>query len=212
MTAHKAMTAHSNDDPWLMLTPTGALHAHAEQLPSEHAAMLQTLMPRGASLRRSQWLALGTGHGPLLVRALHEGWVQEMARELQAPDVRLDNFLPYAIAGLSGTRMATLASDDGFCLARVGYSESEAETLCVAAADFFEFTAKQKQRGWSITGRAVSFFDGIDLLLPSNSFLLFWIDGTGYWLILGGEPLINNVAFVELIWGIRAAGAKFAPS
>lgn len=206
------MTAHINDDPWLMLTPAGALYAYAEQVPSERAKMLQTLMPRDTSLRRSQWVALGAGHKPLLQHALNEGWVQEMARQLRAPDVRLDNFLPYAIAGLSGTRMATLASDDGFCLARVGYSESEAETLCVAAADFFEFTAKQKQRGWSITGRAVSFFEGIDMLLPSNSFVLFWIDGVGYWLILGGEPLINNVAFVELIWGIRSAGSKFTLS
>lgn len=206
------MTVQTNDDPWLMLTPAGALHAYAEQVPDEQAEMLQTLMPRDTSLRRSQWLSQSVGQGALLERALHEGWVQEMVRELRAPDVRLDNFLPYAIAGLSGTRMATLASDDGFCLARVGYSESEAETLCVAAADFFEFTAKQKQRGWSITGRAVSFFEGIDMLLPSNSFVLFWIDGVGYWLILGGEPLINNVAFVELIWGIRAAGTKFALS
>ena len=211
MTAHSTMST-SVDDPWLMLTPSGALHAFAERAPSAQAAMLQALMPRGTSLRRSQWQALHAGHQTLLPQALHEGWVQEVARELQAPDVRLDYFLPYAIAGLSGTRMATLASDDGFCLARVGYSEDEAETLCVAAAEFFEFTARQKQRGWGGTGRAVSFFEGIDMLLPTNSFILFWVDGVGYWLILGGEPLINNVAFVELIWGMRAAGAKFALS
>lgn len=208
MTTRTTASKHL-DDPWLMLTPSGALHAFAERVPTERSAMLQTLMPRGVALRRSQWLALHAGHDALLPQALHEGWVQEVARELRAPDVRLDNFLPYAIAGLSGTRMATLASDDGFCLARVGYSEDDAETLCVAAADFFEFTAKQKQRGLGGTGRAVSFFEGIDMLLPTNSFVLFWVDGVGYWLILGGEPLINNVAFVELIWGIRATGAKF---
>lgn len=198
------------DDPWLMLTPAGVLHAYAERVPDERAAMLQALMPRGASLRRSAWLAQASEHRTLLARALHEGWVHEVERELRAPDVRLDNYLPHAIAGLSGTRTAALASDDGFCLARVGYSEQEAETLCVAAADFFEFAARQKQRGWTGTGRAVSFFEGIDMLLPTTSFVLFWVDGTGYWLILGGEPLINNVAFVELVWGIRTAGARFA--
>ena len=31
-----------------------------------------------------------------------------------------------------------------------------------------------------------------------------------HWLILGGEPLLNNRALVELIWGIRTAGTKFA--
>ena len=35
---------------------------------------------------------------------------------------------------------------EGFCLARVGYSEDEAETLCAAAVEFFDFAARQKQR------------------------------------------------------------------
>ncbi|MDO5288896.1 MAG: hypothetical protein Q4F13_04595 [Pseudomonadota bacterium] len=197
-------------DPYLMLTPAGALHAFADKVPDETCAMLQALMPRGVSLRRSEWLAQAQGHKALLARALYEGWVHEVERELQAPDVRLDNYLPHAIAGLSGSRMAALASDDGFCLARVGYSQDEADTLCVAAADFFDFVARQKQRGFKGTGRAVSFHEGIDMLLPTTTFMLFWVDGVGYWLILGGEPLLNNRALVELIWGIRVAGTKFS--
>ena len=200
----------SSADPFLMLTPAGALVAFADRTPDDPGAMLQSLMPRGVSLRRSEWLARLPGHASLLPRALHEGWVHEVERELRAPDVRLDNYLPHAIAGLSGSRMAALASDDGFCLARVGYSQDEADTLCVAAADFFDFVARQKQRGFKGTGRAVSFFEGIDLLLPTTTFMLFWVDGVGYWLILGGEPLLNNRALVELIWGIRVAGTKFS--
>ncbi|TXH63720.1 MAG: hypothetical protein E6Q81_05330 [Thermomonas sp.] len=198
------------DDPYLVLTPAGALHAYGERVPDETSAILQTLMPRGASLRRSAWLELAPEHRTVLARALYEGWVHEVQRELRAPDVRLDNYLPHAIAGLSGTRTAALASDEGFCLARVGYSVEEAETLCVVAADFFDFAKRQKQRGWTGTGRAVSFHEGIDMLLPTTTLMLFWVDGTGYWLILGGEPLLNNRALVELIWGIRTAGTKFA--
>ena len=41
------------DDPYLVLTPAGALHAYGERVPDETSAILQTLMPRGASLRRS---------------------------------------------------------------------------------------------------------------------------------------------------------------
>ena len=48
------------------------------------------------------------------------------------------------------------------------------------------------------------------MLMPSTSLVLFWVDGVSYWLILGGEPLINNTALVELVWGLRAAGAKFS--
>lgn len=198
-------------DPHLMLTPAGALHAFSERVPDETCAMLQTLMPQGAALRRTEWLVQAQGHRALLARALYEGWVHESTRELRAPDVRLDNYLPHAIGGLSGARMAALASDDGFCLARVGYSQDEADTLCVAAADFFDFVSRQKARGFKGTGRAVSFFEGIDMLMPTTSFTLFWVDGVGYWLILGGEPLLNNRALVELIWGIRNAGTKFSP-
>lgn len=38
----------------------------------------------------------------------------------------------------------------------------------------------------------------------------FWVDGIGYWLILGGEPLLNNRALVDLAWGLRIAGNKFS--
>ncbi len=197
-------------DPYLMLSPAGALYAFAQRQPDEAAAHLQTLMSQGAALRRSAWLQQNPAHRVLLARAQHEGWVQESERELHAPDTNLDNYLPHAIAGLSGNRTAALASDDGFCLARVGYSQDEADTLCAAAADFFGFVARQQARGWAGSGRAVSFFESIDMLLPTTSFALYWVDGTGYWLIIGGEPLLNHTALVELIWGIRQAGAKFA--
>lgn len=206
------MTQAADDEPFLMLTPAGALHAYADREPDASCAALQSLMPRGAALRRGAWLAQDAGREDLLQHALHQGWVHEVGRELRAPDVRLDNYLPHAIAGLSGARMAALASDDGFCLARVGYSQDEADTLCVAAADFLDFVQRQKQRGFRGTGRAVSFHETIDLLMPATTFMLFWVDGVGYWLIVGGEPLLNNRALVELIWGIRAAGSKFVAS
>ena len=206
MNAHSAAMA----DPYLMLSPAGALYAFAQRQPDEAAAHLQTLMSQGAALRRSAWLQQNPAHRVLLARAQHEGWVQESERELHAPDTNVDNYLPHAIAGLSGNRTAALASDDGFCLARVGYSQDEADTLCAAAADFFGFVARQQARGWAGSGRAVSFFESIDMLLPTTSFALFWVDGTGYWLIIGGEPLLNHTALVELSWGIRQAGAKFA--
>lgn len=57
----------------------------------------------------------------------------------------------------------------------------------------------------------MSFHESIDMLMPATTFTLFWVDGVGYWLILGGEPLLNNRALVELIWGIRMAGEKFRP-
>ena len=46
--------SEEQDDPYVMLTPAGALHAYADRAPDETCAALQTLMPRGASLRRSE--------------------------------------------------------------------------------------------------------------------------------------------------------------
>lgn len=113
------------------------------------------------------------------------------------------------MASLSGTRRAAIGSNEGFCLARVGYTQEEADTLSVAAADFFDFLNRQKQRGWVIKDQAVSFFEQVDLLMPTTSFVFLWIDDSGYVLILDGEPLTNNRAFVELIWAIKTSGLRF---
>ncbi len=196
--------------PYLMLTPAGALHAFAQAQPDAQAQALQSLLPQGPAWAQADWLQAHPEQADTLAHALDATWVQTTTRQLQAPDSSLDNYLPHAIAGLSGSRKAALASDQGFCLAHVGYSAEEAETLSVVAADFYSFVQRQQQRGWSVSGRAVSFFTDISLLMPSTSLMLFWVDGTGYWLILGDEPLLNNTALVELIWGIRLASHKFA--
>ena len=160
-------------EPHLVLTPAGVLRAYAQREPDATCLQLQSLMDGAVAPRRSAWLAAGEDRDALLAEAMAAGWVQEATRRLIAPDVQLDDYLPRAIAGLSGTRTAAIASDDGFCLARVGYSQAEADTLCVTIVQF-------------------------------------WVDGIGYWLILGGEPLLNNRALVDLAWGLRIAGNKFS--
>ena len=201
---------NDSGDPVLMLTPAGTLHAFSERTPDAEQLALQTLLPQGQALTRSQWLAGDAERPALLERGLQRRWIHEVPRPLRAPDVKLDSFLTHVVAGLSGERKAAIASDDGFCLAATGYSAEEADTLSVAAVDFFDFATRQKHRGWTGSGRAISFHEEVDMLMPVTTFVLFWVDGTGYWLILSGEPLLNNVAFVELVWGIKAAGAKFS--
>ncbi|MDO4709917.1 MAG: hypothetical protein Q4B94_08990 [Pseudomonadota bacterium] len=197
-------------EPYLMLTPIGTLRAYAEAVPDNISMRLQTLMAEADAPLRSAWLAADEGNEMFLSEALAKGWLHEVFQPLRATDANLDNYLPHAIAGLSGSRTAALASNDGFCLARVGYSESEAEALCAAAAEFADFVQRQRQRGWTGNGRAVSFHNDIDMLLPTTTLIMFWVDGVGYWLIIGDEPLINNIAFVQLVWGLRAANAKFS--
>ncbi len=95
-------------------------------------------------------------------------------------------------------------------MGRAGIEQDEADALSVAAADLGDFSTRQARRGWdgAATG-FVSFHRDAEFLLPSVSFMPFWVDGTGYWLILGGEPLVNNPALVELFWGLKVAGTRF---
>lgn len=196
--------------PRLALTAAGALHAFARATPDAERRALQWVLAGPELPTPGAWLARDAGHAALLPRAADAGWLAVIHRALQAPDVRLDDFVPQVIAGMSGERRAALASDGGFCVGHAGYSAGEAEALCVAAADFTEFAARQRARGWHGASDRVSFHRDVNLLIPTVSFVPFWIDGIDHCLVLGGEPLINQPAFVELIWGLQAAATRFA--
>lgn len=191
----------------LMLTPKGVFEAFSLMQPTEQHLALQSLLSSSQSMTLAQW----TDQYPIewLAEFTSQGWVQYLGQMLNAPNLPLDQFLPYVVASLSGQRRAAIGSSEGFCLARVGYTQEEADTLSVAAADFSDFLIRQQQRGWAVQGKAVSFFNRVDLLMPSTSFVFLWMDGQGYTLILDSEPLTNNRAFVELVWAIKTSGLKF---
>lgn len=193
---------------YLMLTPAGVFEAFSPQEPSERQQALQALLSGRSCMTLEAWEE--RYRQAWLADFLEKGWVEKLDNDLSAPTVPLDQFLPYVVASLSGKRRAAIGSNEGFCLARTGYTQEEADTLSVAAADFFDFLTRQQHRGWAIQGQAVSFFKKIDLLMPSTSFVFLWIDGSGYVLIIDGEPLTNNRAFVELIWGIKTSGLRFS--
>lgn len=192
---------------YLTLTPAGVFYAFLYASPDEKALALQSLLSSRNSLTREAWL--DEHKHEWLAEFLEKGFIEELSEPLVAPKMALDAFLPYVVASLSGSRRAAIASNEGFCLAKIGYSQEEADRLCAAAADFLDFVVRQEQRGLSLSGNALSLFDQVDLLLPYVSFVFLWIDGTGYVLILGDEPLTNNRAFVELVWAIKTSRLKF---
>ena len=195
------------NETYVMLTPAGVFEAFAYNEPDEHQQALQSLLSSKTCMSVEQWTAKYPHR--MLADFIENGWIEELATKLTAPNMPLDQFLPYVVASLSGQRRAAIGSNEGFCLARTGYTQEESEMLSVAAADFFDFLTRQQQRGWAVEGQAVSFFKHVDLLMPSTSFVFLWIDGSGYVLILDSEPLTNNRAFVELIWGIKTSALRF---
>lgn len=198
-------------DTWLMLTPQGVLHAFADADPNAEQCALQRLVCAHQALTQAQWAEGLEDPVALLERLRAQGWVHVLHRSVPGPDVRLDDFARHVIAPLSGERRAVLASDGGFCLGLVGVAQDEADALSVAAADLSAFARRQSARGWRGAERYVSFFSDGQLLLPDWSFVPFWVDGSGYWLLVAGEPLLNNLAMVELVWSIRLAAHRFQP-
>ncbi|WP_182405100.1 hypothetical protein [Psychrobacter sp. GP33] len=195
------------DKTYITLTPAGVFEAFSQQAPTAMQLALQALLSHRETMLVATWLE---EYPELWLDGfVEQGFIERLSTFLPAPNLPLDQFLPYVVASLSGKRRAAIASDDGFCLARIGYSQEEADMLSVAAADFSGFMLRQKQRGWSVGSRAISFFQQVDLLIPETSFVFLWIDNDGYALIIDGEPLTNNRAFVELIWGIKTSGLKF---
>ena len=198
-----------NNAQWVMLTPRGALRAFGRQEPDAQALALQALLSGDAALDKDQWRARVHDAETLWPQALEQGWVQLIRRPLQGPDTRLDDFVQHVVASLSGERRAVLASDSGFCLGRAGVAQDEADAVSAAAADLSAFAARQARRGWAGAGGYASFGTDPDLLMPDVSFVPFWVDGAGYCLVLFGDPLLNNPALVELLWGIKEAGTRF---
>lgn len=193
----------------IALTPAGVLYAFSQKVPDATQAKLQSILSAKALPRVDVWMYKETAHEALLDHVFSAGWIQRVHRDLTAPDVKLDEFLSHVIAGLSGERRVALASAGGFCIGHSGYSLEEAEALCVAAADFTEFAERQRSRGWQGASRMASFHEDVTMLMPTASFVPFWVDGNDYCLVIAGEPLLNNPVLVELVWGIQTAGTRF---
>ncbi|MCW4454899.1 hypothetical protein OK348_08820 [Flavobacterium sp. MXW15] len=199
----------TTESTWLLPTPRGALHAFSTHEPGAAQRATQALLASPRAMSLADWRRGHDQTGRMLEQLRDKQWVQLLKREVPAPDVRLGDFAQHVIAPLSGERRAILASDSGFCLGQSGLEQEQADTLSAAAADFSSYALRQARRGWP-GARHVSFFSDPDMLLPEWSFVPFWVDDSGYWLILAGEPLLNNLAMVELVWSIRLAGARFA--
>lgn len=193
----------------LALTPSGTLYAHAQAVPDGDQAACQALLSAHRLPLVEDWLAQGTGRATLLAKGLAAGWFQYVSRSLPSPELRLDVFIPHVILGLSGERKAALASFGGFCVAHCGFSAAEAQRWCVAAADHGAFIARQQRRGGLGISPMVSFHDDPVMLMPRISFIPFWVGGIDHCLVLGGEPLINGPAFVQLVWGLQVSATRF---
>lgn len=137
------MHAHFTDDSYVILTPAEVFEAFTGTKPNEQQQALQEIISGKTCPQVSVWA--NKYYREWLEDFSGNGWIEFLENPLSAPNLPLDKFLPYVVASLSGTRRAAIGSNEGFCLARVGYTQEEADTLSVAAADFFDFLNRQQQ-------------------------------------------------------------------
>ena len=133
---------------YVILTPEGVLHGFSQVEPSEQQLALQAMLAPEQTMTAHEWVERYSEIW--LDMFIEEGWVEVVDKAIIAPHVQLDDFLRYVSASLSGSRRVAIGSDEGFCLAKMGFTQQEADTLCVAAADFFGFLQRQQQRGWAV--------------------------------------------------------------
>lgn len=195
---------------WFTLTPAGVLRAFGSPKVDAVATSLQALLTGDRTFDSATWAEKAGVDDAAIAEFEAQGWIQRLQRALQGPDAKLDDFLQHVIAALSSERRVVLASDGGFCLGRCGFEQDDADVMSAAAADFGEYAARQARRGWNGASSYIAFHADPEFLLPSYSFVPFWVDDAGYWLVIAGEPLLNSPALVELLWGIKEAGTRFS--
>lgn len=128
---------NERQNPYLAPTPSGVMHAFADASPNEKQQSLQALVSQSHSIPTEEWLDKYSHEW--LDEFNEKGWVQRLSQDLPAPNMPLDKFLPYVVASLSGTRKAAIGSNEGFCLARIGYTADEADRLQWQGRTFLTF-------------------------------------------------------------------------
>lgn len=186
---------------YIILTPAGVLFAFSNAEPTEQQQALQVLLPSTATMTVQAWSDQYSQNW--LEMFSEQGFVELVEKPIVAPNVNLDSFLKYVSASLSGSRKVAIGTGTGTCLSYIGYSQKEAYTLCDSAFDLVEFFNRQQKREWTVLGKAVSFHDEVDMIMPHTNFVYFWVGKRVYWVIIDDEPLLNSRAFVQLVWGVK---------
>lgn len=193
-----------------MLTPEGVYRAFGSRQPTALAKALRVVLSKRLAMRADDWRLLSGVNEEDLWTCMSKGWLYLLSYQSSSPEERLSTLLPRVIALLSGSQQAMLATEQGLCIASSGFAETEVEAVGAVAAEFFEFLQRRLLRGGDMGGHIMSCFSGVDALLPQTTFVPLWMHEVGYGLVLGGEPLINGLALVDLVWALQVADDRFS--
>lgn len=195
---------------FLLPTPAGAFHAVSMPGMDSIRYLLYALMSQDLSLQLNidslrEWTQMAEDETAmeLLYRAQSLTLVQGESTPKEAPLGPLEQILPPLLAKLSSSGKALFADSQGFYISSQGFPHETAEELSALSADLAALHSRHNGLIQGNLGLSTSSWALVDAW--GNSQLGFWplyIGEQRFVLVLTGQPLFNQSAFVDLVWAL----------
>jgi len=206
---------------YLQPTPAGAYYAVAHPDMNPERYLLLNLMSSPASRRGTMqdllaWTAQASEQEALAVayRAQERGWLEGFRQPQGPPPGALEPIVNRCLAALSSTGFGLLSDAQGFCIGSQGFDADASEFLAAVSADIASMHQRHSRYLADASGTATGAWALVDM--AGNSRVGFWplfVGEQRFVLALGGLPILNHPALVEIVWAltIRYSGVVTAP-
>ncbi len=195
---------------FLQPTPAGAYYAVGNPELNPERYLLLNLMSSPASRRASaqdlvRWTGQQTEQEALAVayRAQERGWVEGFRQPQGPPPGSLEPIATRCLLSLSSTGHGLLSDAQGFCIASEGFDATASEFLAAVSADIASMHQRHARYLADASGTSTGAWALVDM--AGNSRVGFWPLFVGehrFVLALGGLPVLNHPALVEIVWAL----------
>ncbi len=192
-------------------TPAGAYFCVSANSQPSSRKLLQVLLKQGTLLKADseELLSLTELNSAdelyeLLYRMQSLGWLEGVAELEYAPNEgALEEMLPDLLVKLSEQGKALLADEQGFYIGVQGFPHETAEELSALSADIFSMYERHQGLLKNNLGLETSAWSLIDAAGNGHiGFWPLWIGAHRFVLVIKGVPLLNQNAFMQLIWAL----------
>lgn len=195
---------------FLQPTPAGAYYAVASPEPNPARDFLLRLMSTPSSHKATaadlvRWTRAATEQEALAVvfAAQERGWLEGF-RQAQGPAPGpLEPIASQCLKLLSSTGNGLLSDARGCCIANQGFDEAGSEFLAAVSADIASMHERHGRALADASGTSTGAWALVDM--AGNSRVGFWplfVGQQRFVLALGGLPVLNHPALVELVWAL----------
>lgn len=195
-------------DLYVFPTPAGAYHAVSSTEPSDLRAFLHTLLqhdesPLASTENLRRWLKTDDDQAALelLHRAQTLAWIEGYDAPTRVSEQGVGVELKQLLPKLSATARGMLVDWNGLPLTSCGIDEKTGDTLAALAADLIGVQERHAERLAQHLGRASHGWAAVDAYGSSRiGAWPLYIGDKRILLVLLGEPMLNQPAFVDMVW------------